>query len=81
MKYTADITISLKHGMLDPEANAISHALKNLGFAVDAIASARQFSVTFEAASPDEAHEQAEKMCLRLLANPVIHHYTIEVSA
>ncbi len=80
MKYTANITISLKRGMLDPEANAISDALRNLGFAVDTITSAQQFSVTFDAASPEEARDQAEKMCLRLLANPVIHHYTIEVA-
>jgi phosphoribosylformylglycinamidine synthase len=79
MKYTADITISLKRGMLDPEANAMGHALQNLGFEVDSVSSAQLFSLTFEADSEKEAHEQAEKMCLRLLANPVIHQYTIEV--
>lgn len=81
MKYTADITISLKRGMLDPEANAISHALQNLGFEVGTVATAQQFTLTFEAGSEEEAHEQAEKMCLRLLANPVIHQYTIGVRA
>jgi phosphoribosylformylglycinamidine synthase len=79
MQYTADITISLRRGMLDPEANAIGHALQNLGFNVDSVVTAQQFTLTFEAASPDEAREQAEKMCLRLLANPVIHQYTIGV--
>ena len=79
MEYTADITITLKKGMLDPEANAIGHALQNLGFKVQSISTARKFTLTFEALSRDEARNQAEKMCLRLLANPVIHQYNIGV--
>jgi len=32
MKFDVKITISLKSGMLNPEARAIQHALSNLGF-------------------------------------------------
>ncbi len=60
MKYTVTITIRLKEGMLNPEARAIQHALKNLGYAA-------------------AARETARQMCDRLLANPVIHDYAIEV--
>ena len=81
MRFKAHITISLKKGMLDPEANAISHALSSLGFDIEDINSARQYTITFDAPDMNGAKEQAEKMCLRLLANPVIHHYTIEVTS
>ena len=79
MKCTVRITISLKKGMLDPEARAIRHALENLGFATEALSTARIFLVTLEAAGEKEAKERAAEMCERLLANPVIHRYEIEV--
>jgi len=79
VKCTVRITISLKKGMLDPEARAIRHALENLGFATEALSTARVFLVTMEAASKAAAAAQAAKMCERLLANPVIHRYEIEV--
>ncbi|MDD1652397.1 MAG: phosphoribosylformylglycinamidine synthase subunit PurS [Methanomicrobiales archaeon] len=79
MKVNVRITISLKKGMLDPEARAIRHALENLGFATEALSTARVFLVTMEAGSKKEAKERAAEMCGRLLANPVIHRYQIEV--
>jgi len=79
MKCRVRITISLKGGMLDPEARAIRHALENLGFATEALSTARVFLVTMEAADRKEAEKRAAEMCDRLLANPVIHRYEIEV--
>jgi len=79
VKYTVRITISLKGGMLDPEARAIRHALENLGFATEALSTARVFLITIEAAGKGEAEQRAAEMCERLLANPVIHRYEIEV--
>jgi len=79
MKCRVRITISLKGGMLDPEARAIRHALENLGFATEALSTARVFLVTMEAADRKEAEKRAAEMCERLLANPVIHRYEIEV--
>jgi phosphoribosylformylglycinamidine synthase len=80
MKFTLQITISLKEGMLDPEATAIQHALKNIGFPTDLVRSARTFAITFEAPDEVTARATGAKMCERLLANPVIHNYRIEVS-
>lgn len=77
--YSAKITISLKKGMLDPEARAIRHALNNLGFKTENLSSARLFEIEVDADSSESAYREAEKMCERLLANPVIHDYTIEV--
>ncbi len=79
MKFLAEITISLKEGMLDPEAMAIRHALGNLGFATDDLRTKKLFVIRFDAADAKEAEAKARGMCERLLANPVIHHYEIEV--
>lgn len=79
MIFLATITIGLKEGMLDPEAMAIRHALGNLGFVTDELRTKKLFMVRFDAADAREAEEKARGMCERLLANPVIHHYEIEV--
>lgn len=79
MKVFVTITISLKEGMLDPEARAIQQALANLGFQTEKLSTARKFSILLEAPTRQAAEDQARQMCERLLANPVIHRYTIEV--
>ncbi|MDD1710844.1 MAG: phosphoribosylformylglycinamidine synthase subunit PurS [Methanoregulaceae archaeon] len=79
MMYLAKITIGLKEGMLDPEATAIRHALGNLGYETDELRTKKLFLVRFDATDAREAEEKARGMCERLLANPVIHHFEIEV--
>ena len=79
MKYQVRITIALKKGMLDPEAKAIRQALLDIGFETESLKIARQFTVTFEAGDGADAERKATAMCERILANPVIHTYTVEV--
>ncbi len=79
MEFHVNITISLKGGMLDPEARAIQHALSNLGFETGDLSTARIYRISLNAADAGEARRTAEEMCQRLLANPVIHSYEIEV--
>jgi phosphoribosylformylglycinamidine synthase PurS subunit len=79
MMYIAKITIGLKEGMLDPEGMAIQHALGNLGFATDELRTRRLFLIRFDASDAKDAEEKARGMVERLLANPVIHQYDIEV--
>lgn len=79
MNFDVEVRIALKPGILDPEARAIQHALADLGFPTARLSTARVFSITLEAESPSEAEEKARQMCERLLANPVIHRYKVEV--
>ncbi|MDD3621861.1 MAG: phosphoribosylformylglycinamidine synthase subunit PurS [Methanofollis sp.] len=81
MKFTAKVTIGLKEGMLDPEARAIQHALANIGFATEGLSTARVFTITLEAEDRAAADAEVGQMCERLLANPVIHRYEVEVLA
>lgn len=78
--YTATVTVRLKRGVLDPEAETTRRALERLEFPVDALRRADRFEVDFTAPSADAATEQAEAMTERLLANPTIHDYDVEVT-
>ncbi|GAA0647175.1 phosphoribosylformylglycinamidine synthase subunit PurS [Salarchaeum japonicum] len=78
--YTATVTVRLKRGVLDPEAETTKRALERLGFDLDGLRSADRFELDLDAASEDDAAERADEMAERLLANPTIHDYTVEVT-
>ena len=78
--YTATVTVRLKHGVLDPEAETTKRALERLDFELEALRSADRFEVDLDAGSTDEARERADEMAERLLANPTIHDYDVEVA-
>ncbi|MFB6250207.1 MAG: phosphoribosylformylglycinamidine synthase subunit PurS [Halobellus sp.] len=77
--YTATVTVRLKRGVLDPEAETTERALERLGFELESLRSADQFEVDLDADSPDAAADRADEMAERLLANPTIHDYDVEV--
>jgi phosphoribosylformylglycinamidine synthase len=77
--YTATVTVRLKRGVLDPEAETTKRALERLGFELDALRSTDRFEIDLDAASTDAAAERADEMAERLLANPTIHDYDVEV--
>jgi len=79
MLFRAKITIQLKKGMLDPEAATIKTALGHLGYDCESVKQAAIYELEFEANSHKDAKEVAESMCQRLLANPIIHDYHIEL--
>jgi phosphoribosylformylglycinamidine synthase subunit PurS len=78
----ATITVMLKGGVLDPQGNAIGHALNNLGFAgVGEVRAGKVFEVEMAETNPDRARTQAEEMARRLLANTVIESFRVSVDA
>ncbi len=74
------IEVHLKKGVTDPEGDNVLKALNLLGFkGIRGVHSAKLFLVDLDAANETAARAAAEEMCRRLLANPVVHNYTIEV--
>ena len=76
----ARVHIMLKTGVLDPQGEAVRHALGSLGF--DCVTGVRQGKVIeLELAETDPGKAQAEiaKMCEALLANTVIERYDVEL--
>jgi phosphoribosylformylglycinamidine synthase len=78
--FTVTVTVRLKQGVLDPEAQTTKQALERLGFDLQALRSRDQYEIDLEAASAEAAAERAEAMAERLLANPTIHDYDVEVA-
>lgn len=78
--FVADIRIKLKKGVADPEGKNTAKALELLGFSeVAEVKTSKFFSIHLD--TPDEAaaKAQVEKICLALLANPVINDYSYDI--
>ena len=76
----ARVTVMLKDGVLDPQGEAVKHALGALGF--DGVEGVRQGKVIeLELAGEDREAAEARvgEMCEKLLANTVIERYRIEM--
>jgi phosphoribosylformylglycinamidine synthase len=80
-RYTGTVTVRPKAGVLNPEAETTQRALERLGFDLDDLREADVFEVDLEAASESEAEDRIQEMAERLLTNPTIHEYEIEVRA
>lgn len=75
----AEVRIELKEGVTDPEGRNTQKALELLGFTgIKDVRSIKVFEMHLDA-SEHEAKKQVEEMCKRLLANPVIHKYSIHI--
>ena len=78
--YTAEVRITPRAGLLDPEGKAVQNALHSLEFeSVDDVRVGRLIRLRLSADSDDGARRSAEEMCRRLLANPVTEDYEIEL--
>lgn len=73
----ARVTVMLKNGVLDPQGEAIRHALGALGFA--GVEGVRQGKVIELDLADGTSEDQISQMCEKLLANTVIESYRIEV--
>ena len=76
----AKISVTLKRGILDPQGQAVLHALGSLGYSgVKAVRMGKL--IELELATHDRAGAEAEvkAMCERLLANTIIEDYRIEL--
>jgi phosphoribosylformylglycinamidine synthase subunit PurS len=76
--WTAEVRITPRAGLLDPEGKAVQHALQSLDFeGVDEVRVGRLVRVRLRADSEDEARQHADAMCRKLLANPVTEDFDI----
>jgi phosphoribosylformylglycinamidine synthase PurS subunit len=75
----ATVLVRPKAGILDPQGEAVESSLRQLGFPVGEARVGRVIDLDVDAATTDEARGAIERMCERLLANPLIESYEIEV--
>lgn len=73
----ARVHVMLKNGVLDPQGEAVRHALGALGF--DGVNGVRQGKVIDLDLAEGTTEAQVAEMCEKLLANTVIESYRIEL--
>ena len=74
-----EIRIELKKGVADPEGKNTRKTLESLGFkGVNDVKTVKLFEVDMDLPA-DETKAQAEEMCRKLLANPVIQNFRVSV--
>jgi phosphoribosylformylglycinamidine synthase subunit PurS len=75
----ATVLVRPKQGILDPQGEAVESSLRQLGFPVEDARVGRLIDLEVDAPSPTEARAEVERMCERLLANPLIESYEIDL--
>ena len=80
MTYRVHVRVMPRTGLLDPQGQAVEHALSALGFEeAGSVRVGRAIELDLEAGSRDEAEARARQMCDKLLANPVTEDYLLKV--
>ena len=76
----ARVTIMLKDGVLDPQGEAIRHALGGLGHrGVSGVRQGKLIELDLDTTDADAARTEVARMCEGLLANTVIEKYSVEI--
>ena len=80
MRYSVRIDVTHLPGVLDPAGATVERALPSLGFGnVSGVSIAKTIRLSLDADSETAARAQVDEMCRRLLANPVIERYTVQL--
>jgi len=75
------VFIKLKEGVLDPQGKAVKNSLSSLGFnTVENVRVGKFIEVNINEDDSERAKEEVNKMCRKLLANPVIENFEVEVN-
>ena len=74
----ADIYVSLKKTVLDPQGETIRRALQGLGFReVEAVRQGKHFQIQLAShLTPEQARQQVERIAREVLTNPVIEEFS-----
>jgi len=81
LKFPIEVKVRLKPGVLDAEGKNVQKSLELLGIAVDGVTAVKSYRIVFDRATQAEALEAAQESCRRLLANPVVHDFSIVLEA
>jgi len=76
----ARVHVMLKEGVLDPQGEAVRHALGTLGFdGVEGVRQGKVIDLDLAETDAEKARAAVTEMCEKLLANTVIESYTVEL--
>jgi phosphoribosylformylglycinamidine synthase len=76
----ARVLVRLKPSILDAQGATVKRALASLGFAeVQDVRVGKVVDVELDGLDPEDARRRVDEMCARLLCNPVIEDFTVEL--
>mgnify|MGYP001183900452 CR=1 FL=1 len=76
----AKVFVTLKPSILDPQGKTITSALHSLGYDdVQDVRQGKYFELDIAAETVDQARTLASEVADKLLANPVIESYRVEI--
>ena len=76
----AQIHVTFKEGVLDPQGKTVHHALTDLGYdEVLDVNIGKYLEIKLDSASKEEAEIRVQEMCERLLANTVIESFRFNI--
>jgi phosphoribosylformylglycinamidine synthase subunit PurS len=79
--WLAKVHVTLKPVVLDPQGQAVHGGLRQLGFdGVKSVRAGKYLEIKLDAPDRAEAERLVREMCTKLLANPVIEEYRLEVA-
>ena len=79
-KFTAKIEVKFKTGVLDPQGDTIKHALLNLNYTyIESVKTGKLFWVELESESKASVRKTVKELSDKLLANPVIEDFEVEI--
>ena len=78
--FRARIRVTLRPSILDPQGKAVQHAVSSLGIhGVEEVRMGKYIELKIDAADEPAARIAAEGVCRKLLANPVMEDFHLEV--
>ncbi len=76
----ARVFVTLKPSVFDPQGHTILDALQSMGYrGIEDVRQGKYFELQLQAATGDAARALAAEVADKLLANPVIESYRIEI--
>ena len=76
----AEIYITLKKTISDPQGLTIKHALESLGYkGIEDVRIGKLVTIGLASKSSKDAEKEVEQMCKKLLANPIIENYRFQI--
>ena len=76
----AQINITLKKGVSDPQGLTIKHALESLGYKdLDQVRIGKLVTLKLNTDDKSKAEAEINEMCKKLLANPIIEDYSFQI--
>lgn len=73
------VTVRRLPNISDPQGTTVARALRDLGHDVEKVRIDKMMTLDIPGDDPTVVRAQAEEMCAKLLANPVMEEYEISV--